>query len=138
MAAYCTNCAATLDPGVKFCASCGTPTEATPPSRAAAVPATVHEPSTAVSAGNRYPALRIVAILLKVTAAVWVIIGVVGLIAAMSAGSDLPSGLGGMSGFYGFLVLLSCLYFAVMSWAGAELLQVFMDIEDNTRRAMVK
>jgi zinc-ribbon domain len=141
MAAFCTSCAAVLEPGVKFCASCGAPAEVSPPTR----PGPAAPTSAAKDAGNtassvpkgarRYPALRIVAIVLKVAAVIWLVVGVIAFITALAMGSDLPAAMGAASGLYGFLMLLTSAYFAVMSWAGAELLHVFMDIEENTRRA---
>lgn len=145
MPAYCTNCAAALDPGVKFCAACGTPVEvpAPPhlpaaPARTEASPAGAYSAPAPASTGRRYPALRIVAIVLKVAAVFWLIVGVLGFIMALAMGSDLPAGMGAASGIYGFLCLLTAVYFAVLSWAGAELLHVFMDIEENTRRTAAK
>lgn len=138
MAAYCTNCAAPLEPGVKFCASCGLSTEAASPPHKTHIPVNVYGASASAVMGRRYRALRIVAFILKIAAVLWAIIRVIGLITSIEAGSDLPSGLGRVSSFYGVLVLLTSIYFAVMSWAGAELLHVFMDIEENTRRAILR
>lgn len=147
MAAYCTNCAAALEPGVKFCASCGAPTEAPLPpapnptaavSGGVSVSAGAHSVPTPSVVGRRYPALRIVAIVLKVAAIIWLIVGVIGLITGISVGSNPSIGFPASGGMYGFFFLLTSLYFAVMSWAGAELLHVFMDIEENTRQVAAR
>lgn len=141
MAAYCTNCAAALDPGAKFCPSCGAQTEAAAPPPAPSVSPT-HDagssPYAPPALGRRYPALRIVAIVLKVGAVIWVVIGVIGLLVVIASSSNSPLGSRLVNPVQGFALLLVCLYFAVMSWAGSELLHVFMDIEENTRRAATK
>ena len=138
MAAYCSNCAATLDPGVKFCASCGTPTESVRPLNGNATSADAPDQKTPPIGGKRYPALRLAAIVLKVMAVVWLVIGSLSIVQGISIGNDLPRGFGAGGALYGFVALLSFVGFAVMSWATAELLHVFMDIEENTRRTFAK
>jgi hypothetical protein len=83
--------------------------------------------------GRRYPALRIIAVILKVLAALTAIGGVLSGIAAgsiPSPGFGVPGG-----GAVAFLVILVGLGYALFLWASAEMINVVLDIEENTRRA---
>ena len=93
MANFCNSCATPLDPAAKFCGACGTVVETTPPSIAVQPP-----PRSQVfshTQGRRYPALRIIAVILKVLAALTAIGGVLSGIAAGSIptpGFGVPGG----------------------------------------------
>jgi hypothetical protein len=72
---------------------------------------------------DRYPAIRITVTLLKVEAAVVLVVGVV---AAVFAAKNIEF-------LTAILFLVAGLLLAVSYWAGAELLVLLMDIEANTR-----
>ena len=71
---------------------------------------------------ERYPALRITVVLLKVVAALVLVASIFAGIAAF-----------GTNRFVAFLILVGGLLGTVSYWAAAELLAVLMDIEANTR-----
>jgi hypothetical protein len=89
----CKSCAAQLEPTTKFCGSCGS-----------AVASSFGSPEAAVShsrpanGGRRYPALRIIALLLKIVAALTAIGGAITGLSAASITSSLPA-------YPGFVVL---------------------------------
>lgn len=151
MNGVCKNCAAPLEPETKFCGACGSVVTALPVQDIA-----VLHPSSA-DGGRRYPALRIIALLLKIeavlTAVVGVISGIGGVIAGLSATaitSSLPnyaglsspgiSAAGSAIGWFIFLAgLCNALLFlccALYLWAAAEMIHLLIDIEENTRRTL--
>ena len=139
MPKFCTNCAATLDPGVRFCAACGAQVEAAP------APNNRRAPATSIVSGERgrYPALRIISVILKVFS-VFVAIG--GLITGLSiAGLASSAGAFGGAGPFGgaaalpggafaLFAVLGSLTYALCLWGSAEMITVVIDIEENTRR----
>lgn len=131
MASFCTSCAAGIDPGSKFCGTCGATVESTTqtstpkPGRAAQVFSNAH--------GSRYPALRIIAVIIKIFAAITAVGGVLSGFAAgsiPSPGYGVPGG-----GAIALLIILAGLCYALFLWASAEMIHVLIDIEENTRRA---
>ncbi|HLH55032.1 MAG TPA: zinc ribbon domain-containing protein [Verrucomicrobiae bacterium] len=133
MASFCTNCAAPLDPGAKFCGACGAAVEDTP-----VIPSSQPvEPAWAFRRGHkgRYPALRIVATIFKVLA---VISAIGGIIAGVVIGTEAGSISGGNmpGGVLAVLVILGSLLNGVILWSSSEMIHVFLDIEENTRRAV--
>jgi hypothetical protein len=131
MANFCKSCRAPLEPAAKFCGACGAVVEAPPPSIAVQP---VPTPKVFLhTQGRRYPALRIIAVILKVLAALTAIGGVLSAIAAGSIpnpGFGVPGG-----GAIAVLVILVGLCYALFLWASAEMINVVLDIEENTRRA---
>ncbi|SRR5581483_11678291 len=85
--------------------------------------ARVRRPTPTVVAEDRYPAIRTLAILLKVEAALVLVAGVAAAVFAVKNVSLLAA----------FLFLVAGLLLTVSYWAGAELLTLLMDIEANTR-----
>lgn len=132
MASFCVNCAAVIDPGAKFCGTCGATVEATSADAGVQVTSRPSGPLLAVPR-RRYPVLRILTVILKVLAAVSVVGG--GLWAADAA--SLPANFGGVMPGSGlaFLIILGALMNAVFLWGWAEVINVALDIEENTRRA---
>jgi uncharacterized protein YjeT (DUF2065 family) len=131
MASFCTSCATALEPGAKFCGRCGTVVEA-PPSSIAVQSVPVAQ-SFSHKHGRRYPALRIIAVILKVLAALTAIGGVLSALAAgsiPSPGFGVPGG-----GAIALLIILGGLGYGLFLWASAEMINVVLDIEENTRRA---
>lgn len=131
MASFCINCAAALEPGVKFCASCGVPVEPSAP--AATVSAEVAS-APSVERGRRYPALRIIAVILKVFAAVAVVAGVISGLSLASIQSSFGPAFGGSA--MALFGVLGGLGYGLFLWASAEMIDVLIDIEENTRRAI--
>jgi zinc-ribbon domain len=129
MASFCTNCAAPLESGTKFCAACGTAVEP-----AAGLGALVGEakPLFHSARGGRYPALRIIAVILKVLA----VLTVVGAVFSALSVASLPSsvGVGPAGPAIAFLAVILGLCYGLFLWASAEMIQVLVDIEENTRR----
>src|SRR3989442_132693 len=71
---------------------------------------------------QRYPALRTTVFLLKLIAVIALLASVILVLSSMRE-----------SGFAAVLALLGGLLIAISYWAGAELLVLLMDIEENTR-----
>jgi hypothetical protein len=138
MASFCTNCAAALDPGTKFCAVCGTPSESaiapTAPATPRPVSAPVYSSSPIVAERGRYPVVRLCAVLLKIAA---VLTGVMGIISAvgMSEASSMPfmGGLAALGALGGLFLIIWTLIMAVTMWGVAELMVVILNIDENTR-----
>jgi len=131
MANFCTSCAAPLGSGTKFCASCGAAVEATP---AIAAPSAIETGTfSPAAATSRYPALRIISVILKILAVVAVLGAVLSALSAMSLPSSFGIGLAG-SVVGGFIVILGLCY-GLFLWASAEMIHVLIDIEENTRRS---
>lgn len=91
---------------------------------------------------NRYPALRIVALIYKVIAIITAILTVIGACTAPFMGGSLFSQLagGGMRGagmigglISGLVVLLYGGFIALFLYAAGEVLVLLMDLEANTR-----
>ena len=138
MASFCTNCAAALDTGTKFCAACGTATDTAAPAETSSSPRTVpvarYAAARTVSERSRYPVLRLIAVVLKVLAAIVAVFGVLGSLIAIGGAN---SGLGMLSGALGALVgLVVSLIWGLALWAWAELINVLVDIEHNTRMSV--
>jgi hypothetical protein len=130
MSGFCTNCAARLEAGTKFCAACGTAVELTPsPTGSVAGAKAVFPPVR----GSRYPVLRIIAVILKVLA----VVAVVGAVLSALSAASLPSSAGiGLAGpAIAFLVVILGLCYGLFLWASAEMIHLLIDIEENTRRA---
>jgi hypothetical protein len=131
MANFCNSCAAPLESTAKFCRACGAAVEAHPANITVQPVATSQVlPPTR---GRRYPALHIIAVILKVLAALTAIAGVLSGIAAgsiPSPGFGVPGG-----GAIALLIILGGLAYALFLWASAEMINVVLDIEENTRRA---
>lgn len=130
MASFCTNCAAPLEPGTKFCGACGSVVEVPTTSTVSSVqPA---KPLPTANRGGRYPALRVIAGILKIVA---VLTAIGAVISGLSAAS-LPNsfGIGPTGSVIGLVIVLAGLCYALFLWASAEMIHVLIDIEENTRR----
>lgn len=156
----CPVCNAELPDSAKFCGGCGT-TLSSPPQQAPPAAASYQQaypaPNVAPSYGGgfgaspipavkkRYKVLRLVAVVMKILAvvvgALLIIGGLVIIVAGAAASSSGPSGtfrdtgqgafLGGLLG--GFGLLIYGVFVFIFLYALAELIYVFMDIEENTR-----
>jgi len=132
LASFCTSCAAALEPGAKFCGACGAVVDTpTPAVTAKPLPAQ----GTSHPHSRQYPALRIIAVILKILA---VVTAVGGILSALAAGSVpatpyFPSG-GAISALIVLVGILAGLCSALFLWASAEMIYVLLDIEENTRR----
>lgn len=83
---------------------------------------------------QKYAALRTLATIQKAIAAMIVLFGVLGfLFTLMPVAHFLVGDFGGAVGVLGLVVALIA---ALPLWCYADLIQVFMDIEENTRNAM--
>jgi hypothetical protein len=135
MASFCISCAAPLEPGTKFCGACGTAVEPLAAnSGIQPAPASVQQVSYAH--GRSYPALRIIAVILKVLAVITAIAGVVGGLSLSSfTGASYFPNAGAISALATLGGLLAGLCYALFLWASAEMINVVLDIEENTRRA---
>jgi hypothetical protein len=78
--------------------------------------------------GNRYPALSIIVVVIKVFAA---LVGIIGVIAALLAIK------GGFSLLPGIAILVGVIAAFIMLWATAESIAVMVDIEANTRASAI-
>jgi len=133
----CRNCAAPLEPGTKFCGTCG---NAVAPSTAPPDVAVPH-PRPA-NGGRRYLGLRIIALLLKILAGLTAIGGAITGLSAVSITSSLPNfagvsspGIGAAGSAIGGIIFLVSLCYGLFLWASAEMIHVLIDIEENTRRS---
>jgi len=83
--------------------------------------------------------LRVIALLLKIFAALTAIGGAITGLSAASITSALPnypgigSGIGAAGSAIGWIVFLAGLCYALFLWASAEMIHVLIDIEENTR-----
>lgn len=133
----CKNCAAPLEPGTKFCGTCGSVVASSPASPDVAVS---HPRPT--NGGRRYPALRIIALLLKIVAVLTAIGGAITGLSAASITSSLPNyagvgspGIGAAGSAIGWIIFLAGFCYALFLWASAEMIHVLIDIEENTRHS---
>lgn len=140
MASICTNCAAPLEAGTKFCGACGNAVEAPTalPQRTASLSAL----ALTATRSRRYPALRIIALLLKIFAVLTAIGAAITGLSAASLTSSLPTypgiatqGIGAAGSAVGWIIFLAGLCYALFLWASAEMIHVLIDIEENTRRS---
>lgn len=127
MASFCTNCAAPLEPAAKFCGACGTGVD---PPVVAATPLPTAQVFTAAP-GRRYPALRVISVVLKVSA---VLTAGGALIFGLAVGL-IPFGpfLGSYPGGLGLGIIIAGIFYGLFQWASAEMIHVLLDIEENTR-----
>jgi L-asparagine transporter-like permease len=100
----------------------------------------------AVTVERKYGALRAIAIIIKVLAILFLIFTVIGALSMManSGGSAMAQGVEGMrapgmlgGAFGGFLVLIWGILGTISLWAGAELICLLIDVEENTRKTHV-
>ena len=134
MSGICKNCAAPLGAGTKFCGACGSAVEAPVHSAESAAPLRSLPSATR---DRRYPALRIIAFLFKILAALTAIGGAITGLSAASISSSLPNapGIGPAGSAIGWIIFLGGLCYALFLWASAEMIHVLIDIEENTRRS---
>jgi L-asparagine transporter-like permease len=145
---FCSSCSTALEPGAKFCAACGTPVVVTPAAGPAwtapppASPAAAHIPGPGLAPlhARRYPALRIVAVILKVVAVLCVAVTLIGFIAALVNTTSNATPFGASLGYAvlpsAFLGIFAGFGAGLYMWATAEMIGLAIDIEDNTRRAI--
>jgi protein-S-isoprenylcysteine O-methyltransferase Ste14 len=91
----------------------------------------------ALTIESKYGALRIIATLIKVLAVLVLILGVIGGLGAMAGSSQMQGGnmMGGIFG--GFFMLIWGLMGAIGLWAWAELINLLIDVEENTRKTHI-
>ena len=141
MSSVCINCAAPLEVGTKFCGACGKAVEPR-----MTVTQTVVQPQPAITTeARRYPALRLIALILKIVAVLTAVGGVITGFSAAAITSSLPnyagiasSGIGAAGSAIGWMIFLVALCYALFLWASAEMIHVLIDIEENTRRSATK
>jgi hypothetical protein len=140
MSSSCTNCTAPLEAGAKFCGSCGSAVEA--PARLLESPVPPHGSLSAAVRERRYPALRIIAVLIKILAVLTTIGGAITGLSAASITNSLPGsagigapGIGAAGSTIGWIIFLVSLCYALFLWASAEMIHVLIDIEENTRQS---
>ncbi len=135
MNGFCTNCSAPLESGTKFCGACGSAVEAPTASPESATPPP--SPLPPMNRTPRYPALRVIAFLLKILAALTAIGGVITGLSAASITNSLPNsaGIGAAGSAIGWIIFLGSLCYALFLWASAEMIHVLIDIEENTRHS---
>jgi|SRR5580698_5646689 quaternary ammonium compound-resistance protein SugE len=130
MASVCANCAAQLERGAKFCGACGRVVETAATPLGGSAPAPKPLP---IALRGRYPALRIITVLLKILAVLTAIGGVISGLSAASLPNSL--GIGAAASAIAVVILLASLCYALFLWASAEMIRVLIDIEENTRRS---
>ena len=84
----------------------------------------------------KYGVLRVFVVLLKLVAALIAAVGIIGLIASFDTSST--SELYRQSRNIGTFRLIVALLLALPVWCYGDLLQVFMDTEENTRKTLEK
>lgn len=140
MTGTCGNCAAPLEAGTKFCGTCGSAVAA--PTDSPQVTSPFPGRDSSVSHSRRYPALRIIAMLIKIFAVLTAIGGAITGLSAAALTSSLPpypgiatSSIGSAGSAIGWSIFLVGLCYALFLWASAEMIHVLIDIEQNTRRS---
>lgn len=141
MSSTCTNCATPLETGTKFCGACGNAVDAS-----TASPENTVQPSRVSlvrSSERRYPGLRIIAFPLKILAVLAAIGGAITGLSAASITGSLPNyagigspGIGAAGSAIGWIIFIAGLCYALFLWASAEMIDVLIDIEENTRRSV--
>jgi len=134
MSSFCTNCAAILEPGMKFCGACGNAIDF--PTTSPAVVAQSARTLPTAGRSRRYPALRIIAFVFKIIAVLTAVVGLIIGLSAASIANSLPTsaGMGGAGPAIGWIIFLVSLCYALFLWAASEMIHVLIDIEENTRR----
>lgn len=137
---FCTNCAAQLESGTKFCPECGAAVEVTTPS-VTSNPVQGSPPTSFAVSGARYPMLRVLVSILKVLAVLAIALALISGVYILLPTSPEPSpfGLGGAFGlvtkFYSLIGMIFGFGYGLTLWAIAGIIQVEIDIEENTRQA---
>ena len=90
----------------------------------------LNRPESNLSDGDKYPALRIVLVIWKVL----VVVQVLGVVAFTIWSWATIKGPNPNAKAIGLLLMLGSFLIALVQWALAEIVQVVMDIEENTRR----
>jgi hypothetical protein len=136
MSSICINCAAPLEVGTKFCGACG---KAVEPRMTPAQ--TVVQPHRGITTeARRYPALRLIALILKIVTVLTALGGVITGFSAATITNSLPnyagiasSGIVAAGSAIGWMIFLVALCYALFLWASAEMIRVLIDIEESTR-----
>jgi hypothetical protein len=136
MSSICINCAAPLEVGTKFCGACGKAVEP----RLTPAQTVVQAHRAIKTEARRYPALRLIALILKIVAVLTAVGGVIAGFSAAAITNSLPnyaginsSGSGAAGSAIGWMIFLVALCYALFLWASAEMIHVLIDIEENTR-----
>jgi hypothetical protein len=100
----------------------------------------------AITVERKYGALRAIAIIIKVLAILFLVFSLIAALSmmaassksSMSGGSVNFQGPGMMAGALGgFMILIWGILGAISLWAGAELICLLIDVEENTRKTHV-
>lgn len=88
----------------------------------------------AIVVESKYGILRIVSVIYKIFAVIVAIIGLISGLGAMVATSSFGPGVSTGAILTGLMTIVMGLLGGVFLWAGAEMIILFIDIEENTRR----
>ncbi|MBP2626053.1 MAG: hypothetical protein H6Q68_764 [Firmicutes bacterium] len=131
---FCSKCGnETNNLEVMFCPKCGNGLTSQPE-----LPLnSIQRKILSVSAGQKYPILRLIAVLYKIGS---VIIGILGVIFSLGSCAAMPSYglLPGYQIFLGWAMLFGSIVLAVSQWALGEGIMVFLDMEESIRKVAEK
>jgi len=82
---------------------------------------------------TRHGLLRTVALISKGLGIVLLILGVISLIAGLTAGGNMPAIVSTLAKVFGLLLLLTCAFFFVILYAVGDMVLVLLGIEESTR-----
>ena len=93
----------------------------------------------AITVERKYGALRAIAIIIKVLAILFLIFTVIGALSMMgsSGKNEMMQGNMPMGAFGGFMMLIWGILGTICMWAGAELICLLIDMEENTRKTHI-
>lgn len=128
---FCNKCGNEINnPEVMFCPKCGNGLASQPE-----LPLdSIQRKILLVSAGQKYPVLRWLAVFYKISA---VLVAVFGLITSLGSCAPMPAAYGMFAGhmmFVGLLIFLGSIACAINLWALGEGIIVFLDMEQTLRK----
>lgn len=97
----------------------------------------------AIMVETKYSVLRIVSVIYKVFAVIFAIIMLIAGLAAMGSSATVSSYGGGSSQvvaggiFGGFFIIISGILGGIFLWAWGEMIILFIDVEENTRKTSI-
>lgn len=82
---------------------------------------------------TRHGLLRTIALISKGLGIVLLILGIISLIAGLTAGGNMPAIVSTLARVFGLLLLLTCAFFFVILYAVGDMVLVLLGIEESTR-----
>lgn len=127
---FCSKCGNELDnPEIMFCPKCGNGLNA----KAELPFKAIQQNFLSVSAGKKYPILRLIAIFYKVAAVLVVLFGLISSLGSCASMSAYGMFAGNMM-FFGGMIFVGSVVFGISLWALGEGIMVYLDMEESLRK----